>query len=354
MSNFFWNNKIIKYNSLNKDIYTDILIIGGGITGISILNELANSKYKITLIDKDRLINGITNYTTGKISYLQGNIYSKLYNNFNLNTAKLYYESQIDAINKILNNIKKYKIDCDIEKVKSIIYTKTNKNEIIKEKEILDKLNIKNKLIYNNLGLEVYDTYVFNPIKYLLGILNKINKFVTIYDYTKAIDIKYKNKLYITKTNKGIIKSKYVIIACHYPFFIKPLFIPLKTYIKREYVNVINMTKKYESIINIDDDLCSIRYYNNNLIYGSNKHELYNKINYKNNYIKSINDTYKIFNKKPYITWMNQDIVSNDYIPFIGKIKNNLYIATAYNGWGMTNGVLSSFIISEDILKRYS
>ena len=44
---------------------------------------------------------------------------------------------------------------------------------------------------------------------------------------------------------------------------------------------------------------------------------------------------------------MNQDIVSNDHLPFIGEIKKDLYIATAFNAWGMTNGILAGKMLSE-------
>ena len=55
---------------------------------------------------------------------------------------------------------------------------------------------------------------------------------------------------------KGTIYAKKVVVACHYPFFIIPNLIPLKTYIKREYVNVGKVDKgKDYTAINIDNNL---------------------------------------------------------------------------------------------------
>ncbi|MCI8460477.1 MAG: FAD-dependent oxidoreductase, partial [Bacilli bacterium] len=50
--------------------------------------------------------------------------------------------------------------------------------------------------------------------------------------------------------------------------------------------------------------------------------------------------------------WSNIDIITNDYLPYIGEIKDNLYLATGYNTWGMTNGSLAGEIISDLILNR--
>ena len=41
-----------------------------------------------------------------------------------------------------------------------------------------------------------------------------------------------------------------------------------------------------------------------------------------------------------------------DFLPYIGKVNNNLYIGTGYNTWGMTNGVLAGKILSDIILGR--
>ena len=57
---------------------TDILIIGGGITGLSCAYFLKDSNYQITLLDKGKIGMGITSKTTAKINYLQGTIYQDL------------------------------------------------------------------------------------------------------------------------------------------------------------------------------------------------------------------------------------------------------------------------------------
>ena len=57
--------------------------------------------------------------------------------------------------------------------------------------------------------------------------------------------------------------------------------------------------------------------------------------------------------KSKYI-WSNEDIITNDYLPYIGKIKNNLYIATGYNTWGMTNGSIAGLILSDLIKEKFN
>ena len=339
-----------------KDTNTDILIIGGGITGLTIAYYLKESNKKIMLIDKSTIGSGITSKTTAKITYLQQDIYRKLINIHGKSKAKEYYNSQKEAINEILKIIKDNHIECDLEKVDSILFTTNNKNKLLKEKNILENYgekvnNYQDNFIKN--GFVVNNTYTFNPIKYLNSLKKIIKDKVTIYEKIIVSNLKKERDNYLVKTNKGIINSKIVVLACHYPFFIIPNLFPLKTHIEREYVcsSKIKNPKK-NTMINIDKDLYSVRYYQDSIIYGSNEHRLTNKIDYQKQYQKSKEDFIKYFNNKPNYLWMNQDIISNDYLPFIGKLKDNLYISTAYNTWGMTNATIGGKIISDLILKK--
>ena len=51
---------------------------------------------------------------------------------------------------------------------------------------------------------------------------------------------------------------------------------------------------------------------------------------------------------------MNQDIMSNDNLPLIGKVNNNnnLLIATSYNAWGITNATIAGKILSDLTLNK--
>ncbi len=343
-----------KNNDEFKETKTDVLIIGGGITGLTTAYFLKDSGKKIMLIDKGAIGMGISAKTTAKITYLQQNIYSKLSNMHGYDKSKLYYQAQQEAIKLIREIISNNKIDCDLEKVKSVVLTNDNIKAITKEKEILLSFGSRVNDYYDDFikyGLAANDTYVFNPLKYLNGLRKIVN--ATIYEYMMAISIKKNNDYYIVDTNKGKIVTKEIVMACHYPFFIIPNFFPFKTYIEREYVcaSKVNKTKKM-TFINIDKELYSVRYYKDYLIYVSNDYRLTSKTDYHINYDKSIESFKEKFGKEPEYMWMNQDIISNDKLPFIGKIKDHLYISSAYNTWGMTNGTIGGRVVADLIMNK--
>ena len=99
------------FKQLNKDIKTDILIIGGGLSGISCAYQLKETDKQITVVEKDLLGCHTSGCTTAKITLLQDLIYQKLVKHYNIETAYLYYQSQKEAIKGIKDLIEKEKID---------------------------------------------------------------------------------------------------------------------------------------------------------------------------------------------------------------------------------------------------
>ena len=347
----------IPENKFDK-LDTDILIIGAGLTGINTAYFLRNTNKKIVIIDKSKVGMGVSSKTTAKITYLQQDVYRRLTSIHNKNVAFKYYQSQKEAIRLINKIVKDNNIDCNLERVDSILFAMEEKNvsKLEKEKEILSSYGEKIKDYSDEFvenGFLVHDTYVFNPLKYIEAMKNIISDKIDIYEGVMAKNIQYVGNRYIVYTNNGIINANTIVVACHYPFYVIPNFFPFKTYIEREYVNAIKIeSPKNKTLINIDSDLYSLRYYHDYLIFGSNSHRLTSKIDYFNNYQKSRDEFKKYFYKNPKYSWMNQDIVSNDLLPFIGKLKDNFYMSTAYNTWGMTNSVVGARIVADLILER--
>lgn len=111
----YWveSTKQTNFPSLAKDISTDVLIIGGGITGILTAYMLSNSNLNITIVEADKMAMGVTANTTAKITSQHGLLYDYLLNSFDFETAKGYLDSNEEAIKLVSQIVEKEKIDCD-------------------------------------------------------------------------------------------------------------------------------------------------------------------------------------------------------------------------------------------------
>ncbi|MDD3392325.1 MAG: FAD-dependent oxidoreductase [Bacilli bacterium] len=357
------------YKKLTKNIKCDILIIGGGMTGMSTAYHLRNSNLKICLVDRDLVGHGITSKTTGKLNYLQELIFYKIDKYVSKEAAKIYLDSQIEAINIVEEIVNREQIDCNFEKVPSFLFT-NKKNEIKKiqkQKELLESCGIKvneHKNIPININckyaISVDDTAVFHPLKYLSYLKDIcIKKDINIYEKTKITAINKDKNNYICKTNKNTIIANKIVVASHYPYFLLPFFMPAKTSIEKSYVSASKIEEiKYFTAITSNNPVKSIRYHsdikNNYLIYLNGTHKTCNNYDEKINFDKLKRDLKKLKIEPQYI-WSNHDIMTYDYLPFIGRIEKNdssFLIGTGYNTWGMTNGSLAGVIISDIILQN--
>jgi len=355
-----------KYPKLEKDIECDILIIGGGITGVSCAYYLKDSNKKIVLVERNKLCVGTTAKSTGKLTYLQDDMINKIKNIYNEDVALKYIDSQKDAIKLAKSIIVKNNIKCNLSSVNSYIFNTRGSNSYkIHENYKLFK-NISSAKLRKNIpiktkcykALEVNDTFVFHPVKFVLGLSEVIDKDIDIYENTNILYIDDKESYFIAKTKNGIIKTKQIILACHYPFFLFPYLFPMRTSLEKSFLvaSEVDKTQPF-SAINIDKDVLSLRYHNdkkNYLIYAGESSSLHKNID---NIKKRDNIMWNMrrrFSPNIKYCWSNYDIMTNDYMPLVGKIKNNLFLATGYNTWGMTNGILSGKIISDLILEKYN
>ena len=313
-------------DKLDKDIETDVLIIGGGITGVTTAYFLKDSNLNVTLIEKDHIGSGATAFTTGKLTYMQ----DLIYHNMTLDDANKYLESQKEAIKIVKDIINKHNIDCNLESTSSYVFTDeySKINNFKQEEQTYDKLNIKyksnNKLpikypcIYS---LKTNGSYVFHPLKYVYFIKKiLLNNKVNIYENTKVIEVDNKEEYYIVRTDTNKIKAKYVVIATQYPFFVIPYFTPLKTCVEKSYIvtGLVDKNKKFQAISNLKPTH-SLRYYTNKnktyIMYSSGSHKITNHIDEEENYKAQINKFKKELNSDIKYYFLNQDVMTDDGMP---------------------------------------
>ena len=352
-----WKDSIkrIKYPELNENKNVDVLIIGGGITGASTYYHLKNSHLKIILVDQNKIGFSITGNSTGKLNYLQNDLIDKIRKNFNDEIAYNYIKSQIDAIKIIVDIINKEQIDCDLVKVKNGLYTNNDK-EVTKLKNLekflknnnIDVNSSTTNLVKTKYMIEVDNTYIFHPIKFIYGLLKNLDN---IYENTSIKKIDFIDDYYICKTDKYEIKTKYVVLASHYPYFNIPYLFPIKGSLEKSYLSASTYNTKSISFISYSYPFISVRNYKNYLIYISNTHSIDKDIN-DTKHFDELRKQLKNLKLKPEYLWSNIDIITNDGLPYIGKIKDKLLISTGYNTWGLTNGFLGGKILSDIILNK--
>ena len=364
------NNDI--FQKLDKDIYTDVCIIGAGIFGLTSAYYLSNSGLKVTVIDKSDIGRKTTGHTTAKITSQHGLFYTYLINTYGEQFAKDYLFANEEAIQNIKNIINTENIKCDFEKQSNFVYT-TNKHEIDNIKKEVDFVNCigfpanfvtKVGLPFEIAGaIQFKNQAQFNPIKYINGLCNCIIKNNgKIYTNTTVYDVKKDANNFSTLTVGGTIHSKYVILASHYPFINFPGIYFFKMYQSTSYVIGIDTKKTLFNgmYITASEPTYSFRTANYQgkkiLLLGGCGHKTGVPVSYSQSYATLENYAKQLYpNCEILFRWDTRDCISLDKIPYIGAFStsfDNFYVGTGFNKWGMTTSNVAANIISDMILGK--
>lgn len=370
---FMKNNSIWKENvenknlpKLKKNIECDILIIGGGIAGLSTAYFLRNSNKNVVLIDKDKCAEGASSRNTGKLTFMQELVYHKIEKNYTSEMADLYLKSQRDAISLALNIINDNNIDCNLYEQDAYVFIQKEKdkkkiNEEIKfynrnkiDCKIVKKVPFNFSFLH---GIKTRGSYSFNPYKFLVKIKNILEDKIKIYENTRATLVKREDGGYVIKTENGnTIKTKKVVIATQYPFFIVPYFVPFKTTVEKSFIVSGRKTVNEFQFINEGKPTISINFYkeaDGYLLYSRRSHSITTNLDTRDDRKEIIYEYKKYFGKNIEYYFQNHDLITYDYMPFIGKIDDvGMFVLTGFNKWGNTNGIIGGKLISDLLLDK--
>lgn len=181
--NSFWlnsNENKNKFKKLDKNISTDVCIVGAGIFGLTCGYYLTKQGYNVVILEKEaEIASKTTGHTTAKITSQHNLIYKYLIDSLGISMAKKYLYANQDAIENIAKIIEKEKIDCDFERQDSYVYT-NNLDELEKiklENEAVNSLGFKSEFVtstplpFDVLGAIKFPNQAeFNPMKYAYGL----------------------------------------------------------------------------------------------------------------------------------------------------------------------------------------
>ena len=125
----FWllkNGLLYTYPMLQKNIVTEIVVVGGGITGALISHALMQHGYKVTLIDRRDIGQGSTSATTSMLQYEIDEKLIDLAEKIGEQAAVDCYKAGITAIKDLQKLVKDTGSDCGF-KMKKSVYAAHNK-----------------------------------------------------------------------------------------------------------------------------------------------------------------------------------------------------------------------------------
>ncbi len=371
-----WQVNTSDYGSLysetiRQQVY-DVVIVGGGITGVTTALLLQQAGKSCLLVEAETLAYGATGGTTAHINTIFDTPYHTVIKNFGEENARLLAQAGKASIDLIKYLIEKYKIDCDFSELKAYFFSLNEKQD----KELDEMVETTRKL---GLPMDYADSspfpfpYIkiasieaqaqFNPVRYIFQLAKAFEELGgQIAQHCRVTHIKDGDVLEIQST-RGVIQARHAIYATHIPPGINLLHFRCAPY--RSYALAVRLKdNNYPDALGYDMHN-PYHYYRTQkvddkkyLIVGGEDHKTGHEENTEaclrrlESCVRTYFEVEEVCNR-----WSSQYYEPADGLPYIGNLpgsSKNIWVATGYSGNGMTYGTMAALILSNILVNGHS
>jgi len=370
-----WQNKMPDYVSKTKTIVDkkfDVLIVGGGVSGITIALQLQKSGLQCVVAEGHNLCFGTTGGTTAHLNNFFDTTYADIEKKFGEDSAQLIAKAANQALELYHSNIEQYNIDCDYQQKDGYLYSQNDKQT--EELDSIFQASIKAGVDvgYTDripLPIEFQKAIVYHeqanihPAKYVHA-LAKIfeEKGGVILQNCMVNDFEGDDELNVD-TSLGKMTTKILIWATHIPPGINLLHFRCAPY--RSYAMAVSLNDNaYPDGLAYDmydpyhyyrtQDIDGKKYF----IVGGYDHKTAHEENTEACFNKLEAHIRKYFNvKEVAFKWSSQYFEPADGLAYIGHLPgnpDNVFVATGYGGNGMTYSHIAAISLTDLITKGQS
>lgn len=370
MTTSYWHRDAKKdaYPSLTKDLETDILIIGGGITGFMTAWSLMQEGKNAVLIESDQIGSGVTGYTTAHLNVSVDTEYGAVARGHGQAAAQLMAEAVQLAIELVGQVDKAHQLEAHYTRVPAFIYAETpdQTRELQQELQAAREAGLQAQKVEGNADLPYatammvrFETNArFHPLKFIYNLAKALKDAgVQIHEHSRATDLKEKTDyVEVTLSTGDRIRAKQVVLATHSPVFMHPVHTRMAPY--RSYAIAVrtkkpvpdalfyDMREPYHYIRKEEDDV---------VIVGGADHKPGQTDDETAHLLALKAWTEEHFGIAEYLDgWSGQVFEPADHLPFIGKslAHKRVYYGTGYSGDGTLWGTFAGYLLADLLLGK--
>lgn len=357
------------YDPLGGDRSVDTAVVGGGIAGITTAAKLDEAGQTVALLERDRILGGATGHTTAKVTSLHGLVYDELLGSFGEEQARQYATANQRAIEDIADTVERRDIDCGFGRAPAYTYVAPDgdRSQLRAEVNAARRLGLpaayaeSTELPYDvGAAIRLDDQAYFHPRQYLLELARGVDEGEShVFEGTTVEGVEDGTPCRVS-TDRATVRADDVVVASHFPVADDALYFS-RMRPKRSYVVAARLAgdppdglyyRSGESQFSVrphatDESLVLLGGQNHRTGDGDSTAARYRRLE------RRARERFDIESIE--YRWATQDYVSVDGVPFVGTAAphlSNVYVATGFGGWGMTNGTAAGRLLADEILGR--
>jgi glycine/D-amino acid oxidase-like deaminating enzyme/nitrite reductase/ring-hydroxylating ferredoxin subunit len=353
---------------LAGDADADVVVVGGGITGLTAALFAARGGARVMVLEARRLAMGTTGNTTAKLTALHGLVYSELKRRLGLEAARAYAELNRLGLEHVRALVTELAIDCDLTEMDAVSYTEKDdrRSEIEREVEIAGSLGFPASytdtvsLPYPVAGAVRFTGQAqFHPRRYALGLATAVERAGgAVHESTRVLDAKLDGERCQVKTERGVVRADRVVVATLLPV-VDGIGLFARTEASRSYAlsAAAPDTSVSAMYLSVDSPTRSVRPHpdpaGKKLIITGEGHKTGQEPEPEQRFDALERYAHDRLGAQPEYRWSAQDYRASDGLPFIGRLhprSQRIVGVTGLRKWGLTNGTAAAVLLADLVL----
>jgi glycine/D-amino acid oxidase-like deaminating enzyme/nitrite reductase/ring-hydroxylating ferredoxin subunit len=349
--------------ALDRDLETDVAVVGAGIAGLTVAYRLAALGRDVVVLDAGPLGGGMTARTTAHLAYALDDRFEKLLLLRSTAQTRLAAEAHLAAIDFIEETQAKEAIDCDFARVDGFLFRGEASQPDVLGRELVAAGHASvdvHRVERSPLGvpaLRFPRHGRMEPLRYLAGLVRCIRRDGgRLFGGTRVVSVEDGKEVVVTTESGHRVRARAAVVATNTPVNDR-----LVTHTKqapyRSYAIAARLTGAVVDALywDTDDPYHYVRLHRDWLIVGGEDHKTGQADDYDVRFARLEAWTRKLFPIGAVgHRWSGQVMEPVDGLGFIGRNPGdaNVYIATGDSGMGMTHGTIAGLLIPDLIQKK--
>jgi glycine/D-amino acid oxidase-like deaminating enzyme/nitrite reductase/ring-hydroxylating ferredoxin subunit len=357
---------------LDQDVHAGVVVIGGGIVGITTALALQEAGADVVLLEANRLGRGVSGHTTAKVSSQHGMIYARLRSSFGATAARTYGRANEAALSWIADRVQRDAIDCDFRRRASYAYvgSQSSRSRARDEAAAAREAGLPATLVDTTplpyavaAAVRFDDQAEFHIRSYLLGLVEAlVAGGCRIFEHSHAVDVDSDEDC-VVKTPGGRVIAGQIVVATHYPFLDRSLAFA-RVHPQRSYAIACRILGEPPDgmFISADGPTRSVRAVpvggdgEELLLVGGEGHRTGTGGDTEQRYARLEAFAREHWNVLSVdYRWSAQDNTTVDGLPYVGGLTptaDRVFMATGFAKWGMTGGTAAALLLRDLLLGR--
>jgi len=365
-----------RFGPLASHEEADVLVIGAGIMGLSAAYELAKEGRQVTVVDRGRFGRGMTARTSAHLAFDTDDYFKELIKGQGRERARLWYESQKAAVDRIEAICLEEGIDCDFARVDGF-FIPAKQEDVDYLRQELDAaheagfadaewLEPGALSWLNTAAIRFPRQARFHPLKYLNGLIRALQGMgARLHDETplRSVEEKDGRVRVEAEIGGGSITARQAVVATNSPYHLRiPIHTKQAPY--RTYVIAAPVPKgSAPDALIWDTEEPGYHYVRiqpgeteDLLIVGGEDHKTGTADDGEER-VRRLEAWTRERNPQMgpvAYAWSGQVYEPADYVGFIGKSPNHeaVFVATGDSGQGLTTGALAGLMLRDLVQHR--